>query len=58
MLAGKEKKRDHFGAVFYDLFGVEGAVLSCDALADDASVLVLENCQQRMHGSILPSLSP
>ena len=37
MLARKEKKRDHFGAVFYGSFGVDGAVLSCDAWADDVS---------------------
>ena len=60
MLAGIEKRRDHFGAVFDGLFGVEGAVLSGDALADDTSVLVHENCRRRMRssGGVLPSLSP
>lgn len=38
---------NHVGAVFDGLFGVEGAVLASDALADDASALVDKHRRRR-----------
>ena len=57
-----EEKRDskmvyHFSAILDGLFGVEGAVLSGDALANDASVFVDEDGRRQRGGGVVTALN-
>lgn len=47
----------HFSAILDGLFGVEGAVLSCDSLANDASVFVDEDSRGRRGGGVVTALN-